>query len=77
MKKLIQIALIVILVCALFQAMVGGAMAPANMAGSRTASSSLVTTNVAVENNQMASSSCFVYVKGMVCVMPNRVGWNG
>ena len=76
MKKLIQISLIVILVCVLFQVMAGGAMAPADTTGSSTASGAFFTTNASVENSQMASS-CTVRIKGVVCVMPNRVGWNG
>ncbi len=71
MKKLIQISLVLILICGLFQ------FVPAESAsspiGSSAASSLNVSADSSAENAEMAS--CLTLRKIAVCVMPN-VGWN-
>ena len=72
MKKLLQICLILILVFALFQAVVGGA-ALASGQPDLAASHNSSVTNVSAESSH--ASACMIRVKGVICVMP-LVGWN-
>ena len=73
MKKLIQIALVLILVCVLFQTATDGSMASANQAASGAVSGTLYTGETNAENVQAVA--CLVGIKGVICAMPN-VGWN-
>lgn len=73
MKKLIQIALIAVLVLVLFQAVAGGSALASDRADLGTASTISSVANSASEDGQMAA--CLVSVKGVICVRPN-VGWN-
>ena len=73
MKKLIQISLIVILVCVVFQGMAGGSMVSASNVESSAASNASFSADTSVEEVQMAA--CLATLKRVVCVMPN-VGWN-
>jgi hypothetical protein len=71
MKKLIQIALVLVLIAGLFQFV--AAEPPVSTMGSSAAVSLDLTNTSSVENTQMAG--CFIRIKGVICVMPN-VGWN-
>jgi hypothetical protein len=73
MKKLIQIALVLILVCVVFQSATDGSMASARNAGSNAVSGTLLTE----ETNQadVHAAACLVRIKGVICVRPD-VGWN-
>ncbi|HJR79101.1 MAG TPA: hypothetical protein VJ821_03445 [Anaerolineales bacterium] len=73
MKKLIQISLIVILVCAVFQVMAGGSMVSASNVESSAPSIASFSADTSVQDVQMAT--CLAILKRVVCVMPN-VGWN-
>ena len=73
MKKLIQIALILILVCVLFQTAADGSLDSASKSGSHVVSDVHLTAKTDTANMQMAA--CLVRIKGVICVTPN-VGWN-
>jgi len=73
MKKLIQIALIALLVFGLFQAAAGAAeisSVQADLGAVNTLSSEVHPSTAGVE-----MSACLVRIKGVICVKPN-VGWN-
>jgi hypothetical protein len=74
MKKLIQIALVVILVLVLFQAISPAAMVSAGELGSHTNSSISVRADTSVAD--VYAAGCLVRIKRVVCVQP-LVGWNG
>lgn len=74
MKKFIQISLVVILVFGLFQAIAGGSTVSASKIDSSAASHIFFTAHTSVED--VHAAACMVNIKGVVCVMPNRVGWN-
>jgi hypothetical protein len=74
MKKLIQISLVVILVFVLFQAIAGGSTVSASQIGSSADSSIFFTADTSAED--VHTAACTARIKGVVCVMPNRVGWN-
>jgi hypothetical protein len=67
-KKLIQIALVLILVCVLFQTAADGSM---------TGSNSVSGTPLTEETNEanIHATACLVGIKGVICVTP-YVGWN-
>ena len=69
MKKILQFALIVILICAMFQAVVDGSTAASSQSGTSTSS----TTLLAQEPNTYVLTC--VGLKGMNCATPN-VGWH-
>jgi hypothetical protein len=72
MKKIIQIALVLVLIAGLFQFV--AAEPAASMIGSNAAVSADFGSATSVEDTQMAG--CLVlFNKRVVCVMPN-VGWN-
>jgi hypothetical protein len=71
MKKLIQIALVLILITGLFQFV--GAEPIASTLGSSAVISADFGGDSSVEDTQMAS--CLVLSKRVICVVPN-VGWN-
>lgn len=71
MKKLIQIALVLVLIAGLFQFV--AAEPTASTMGSSAAVSSDFGSTTFVEGSQMAS--CLVLRTRVICVMPN-VGWN-
>jgi hypothetical protein len=73
MKKIVQISLIVVLVCVLFQAVVVGPASSSGMVGSSPARHVSSAMDTPVEGVQMAA--CLVGMKGVICAMPN-VGWN-
>ena len=73
MKKIIQLALVVILVCVLFQTVGDGSMASASNAGSITVNGTLLAEKTSEADVHMAA--CLVRIKGVICVTPN-VGWN-
>ena len=74
MKKLIQIALVLILVCVVFQTAADGSMASANQAGSGAVSGTFLTAETDAADIH-ALLICPAGTKGVICVMPN-VGWN-
>lgn len=74
MKKLIQISLIVILVLVLFQAIAGVSMVSTSKIGSSAVSGTFFAADTSV--GDVLAAACMVNIKGVVCVMPNRVGWN-
>lgn len=73
MKKLIQLALVVVLVVVLFQAVAGVSVVSSSSLGSNAASSISSPVDASAQGVQMAT--CLVRVKGVICVRPN-VGWN-
>jgi hypothetical protein len=73
MKKLIQISLVLILICGLFQFVAAEPMDSASSIGTSAASSVDITADTPLEDTHMAA--CLVSIKGVICVMPN-VGWN-
>ena len=70
MKKLIQISLVLILILGLFQFTL--AEATSSAIGSSAASSLSIAAPIAEDGY---AASCFVRIKGVICVTPN-VGWN-
>lgn len=71
MKKLIQIALVLVLIAGLFQFVT--AEPTAGTVGSSATNSLNLRSTTSVEDTQVAG--CFVRIKGVICVTPN-VGWN-
>ena len=71
MKKLIQIALILVLIAGLFQFV--APQPTASTIGSSTAVSADFGSTTSVEDTQMAG--CLVLNRRVTCVIPN-VGWN-
>jgi hypothetical protein len=71
MKKLMQIALILVLIAGLFQFI--AAEPTASTIGSSATVSANFGSNTSIENTQMAA--CLIRIKGVICVIPN-VGWN-
>jgi hypothetical protein len=72
MKKLLQICLIAILVCVLFQASADGTGMPASQTD-LVASHNFSVTNASAESAHV--SACWIRIKSVGCVLPN-VGWN-
>jgi hypothetical protein len=73
MKKIIQIALIVVLVLGFFQAAAGGSVISSEQMGSSDVTHLSSMSDTSAPGAQMAA--CLVRVKGVICVTPN-VGWN-
>jgi hypothetical protein len=73
MKKLIQIALVLILVCGLFQTAADGSMASANETGSSAVSATTLSREINAAG--VHATACLVRIKGVICVTPD-VGWN-
>lgn len=71
MKKFIQIALVIMLVCVLFQTMAAGSMASAS---SGVVSGTLLTDETDAANVH-ALLLCPGVIKGVYCTLPS-VGWN-
>jgi hypothetical protein len=73
MKKIIQLALVVLLVCVVFQTVGDGSMASASNAGSNLINGTLLVEKTSEADVHMAA--CLVRIKGVICISPN-VGWN-
>ena len=73
MKRFVQIALIVILVCVLFQSATNGSMASGSKVGSKPSSDVHLSQETDSDNAYVAG--CLISIKGVICVRPN-VGWN-
>jgi uncharacterized protein (UPF0333 family) len=74
MRKIIQFALVVILIVMVFQSVVGSPIVSSGTPDEQASSSTSSALNTAVADTQMAAA-CLVRVKGVICVRPN-VGWN-
>ncbi len=72
MKKLIQISLIVVLVFAMFQAVIASPTVSVGGVGSHQIQTISSTANASAQASQMATC---LGIKGLLCIVPN-VGWN-